>query len=69
MKTRYARALWVVLGIVLSGQACQSQELPAQIQRYETLTSQHPADGGNWYQLAVLDQDAGRYTEAEVAYR
>lgn len=69
MKIGKVYTLWIALGVVLSGYACHGQDLPAQIKHCEAMTREHPADGNAWYQLAVLDQDAGRYVEADIAYR
>ncbi|HEY4358044.1 MAG TPA: tetratricopeptide repeat protein [Acidobacteriaceae bacterium] len=69
MNIRCVPIVFVVWGSLMLGQACRGEDLSVQIQRCEELTRQAPSSGNLWFELAVLDQDAGRYTAADAAYR
>jgi tetratricopeptide (TPR) repeat protein len=63
-----------VLGLAVSGvaqsQSARVASLASEIRKYEVLLEQRPDanNGGGWWKLAMLYQDAARFGDAERAY-
>ena len=71
---RLAAAIWMSIGLLCTGASAQpssASPFAEEIRAEESAVDQWPgqSDGVTWLKLAILYQDAARYSNAEHAYR